>query len=384
MLRGSDVEEVMTRAKAALARLERSDSESVVVVAPETTDPLGIASLRGPAHLLTEFQSGSARPVIGQMIRFIKRLIRRLLRWWINPIAEQQSRFNNAQLDLVSRLHAEVETLTTTVATLTDSVTRNAKRLDLQHSDITSLSDEVRGPVSASDSTRTELAYKEFEDRHRGSDELIASLLSRYVEAFKGRTRVLDFGCGRGEFLQLLKDAGIGAYGVDLDEGMVEAAKQRGVDAVVADGLAHLAELEDGQLDGLFSSQVAEHLTTAQLMRLIDLASRKVRAGGLVVIETPNPESLFIFHAFFYVDLTHVRPIHPEAMRWALEAHGFEQVSVDRLHPVPEDPALSQLDPEQIDDPRWQTLANNIARINHVVFGPQHYAAFAVSPGRSS
>ncbi|MGH9190524.1 MAG: class I SAM-dependent methyltransferase, partial [Acidimicrobiales bacterium] len=196
--------------------------------------------------------------------------------------------------------------------------------------------------------------------------------------------RVLDVGCGRGEFLAVMRDAGVSAYGVDSDESMVEAAKAQGLEVVLQDAVAHLRELPAGQVDGVFSSQVAEHLSTDELMALLDAAYQRLAPGGVMVVETPNPESLFIFAAFFYVDLTHIKPIHPEAMRWAMEASGFRDVRIQRILPVPDGTRLEPVPAELAGEAGWSSLAANVDRLNDLLYGPQHYAAIATKPARET
>jgi O-antigen chain-terminating methyltransferase len=205
-------------------------------------------------------------------------------------------------------------------------------------------------------------------------------MLRVYLPHFQRCRRVLDIGCGRGEFLSLLRDAGISAYGVDSDESMVDAGRASGVEVLLVDAFVHLRGLAPGAVDGIFCSQVAEHLETPQLVALLELSKRALAPGGVVVIETPNPESLSILSRFFYTDLTHVRPIHPDALRWAMEAVGFDAVRVERVLPVEAGVRLDQLPDQLARQDGWATVAVNIDRLNNVLFGPQNFAAVATAP----
>jgi len=384
MLREREVPSVMSRVEAALVKAARSRAhEGPVFVYAEGDDELGIAKLRSPANIEVEFHSGSARPVIGSAIRFVKRGVRRSLRWYVKPMMEQQSRFNNATLDLAERLRLQNEHLMLELEQLKRSQSDTERLVDNVRADIeTGMtapsgngSDVAESSPVPTASARRSLDYRGFEDRHRGAYEDIRKLLSVYVPHFRGCQRVLDVGCGRGEFLRILRDEGIGAYGVDSDEGMVEACREEGLEVVLDDAVAHLRSLEVGAIDGIFCSQVAEHLQAWQLMALLDAAYRKLAPGGVFVIETPNPESLFIFHSFFYVDLTHIRPIHPEAMRWAMQTSGFADTSIERVLPLPAEVRLEEIPPELHDDPAWFLMATNIVRLNALLYGPQHYVA---------
>ena len=355
--------------------------------------PSFVDRLRHPASIRTEFEAGSDRPVVGPAVRMAKRLVRRGLRWYLDPIVEQQSRLNHALLDALQELSESVDRRMEADATgVKRRIADTEVRLDRLRADLDALDAAagaagaagrpVDGAGSLRPSTRLSLAYKAFEDRHRGGSDDIRELLRRYLPWFEGCRRVLDVGCGRGEFLSLLRDEGIPAYGVDVDEGMVEACRAQGLEVVCDDALHHVGELAPGAVDGVFSSQVVEHLSTAELMALLDAVYRKLDRGGVVAVETPNPESLFVFSSFFYVDLTHVRPIHPEAMAWALGATGFVDVRIERVLPVPEEARLQPVPDGLRDDPAWSAMATNVDRLNTLLYGPQHFAAVAAKPGR--
>lgn len=383
MLRNTSVPEMMERVETAVGRASRARRLSRPIFVRADDNDLGLAGLRHPAHIDTEFFSGSSRPVVGPLIRNAKRAVRRGLRWYVKPMMEQQSRFNNRIIDVLERLARQDERLATRLERTED---RHETALDRMRADLLALAQagsNGSGPASPAvvpPSTRLALQYRAFEDRHRGPYDEIGKLLKVYLPHFAGRRRVLDLGCGRGEFLNVLREAGISGYGVDIDESMVEAARAQGHEVVLGDAMAHLGELPSGTIDGVFSSQVAEHLQTSELMAMIDLAFRKLAPGGVIVIETPNPETLFIFAAFFYVDLTHVKPIHPEAMKWALEATGFVDARIERVLPVPQGARLDPV-PEALRSAEgWAEVAANVDRLNNLLYGPQHYAAVATKP----
>ncbi len=135
-----------------------------------------------------------------------------------------------------------------------------------------------------------------------------------YVELFTGAAPVLDVGCGRGEFLALLRDAGIEATGVDADGDMVAFARGEGLDVTQADALDHLEGLEPGSLGGVFAAQLVEHLPPASLVRLLGLAHAALREDGVLVLETINPLSPLALRNFF-ADLTHAQPLVPETLQ---------------------------------------------------------------------
>jgi 2-polyprenyl-3-methyl-5-hydroxy-6-metoxy-1,4-benzoquinol methylase len=381
MLRGADVPRVMTRVEAALTRQARRPDDAadrVAFVDQDGFGELGTAHLRGPADLVIEFHSGSARPVIGPAVRLAKRAVRRSLRWYLKPIMEQQSRFNHALLDLVERLRMQEEKQALEIENTGEDLARIEAQVGLLRTDLLALA----GGTGTEDlrAVRSTLRYRDFEDRHRGPVADVREMLRVYVPHFENRTRVIDIGCGRGEFLSLLRDAGVTAYGVDSDDGMVKAARAEGLNVVLDDAFDHLRGLQLGAVDGIFCSQVAEHLETPKLLALLELCLAKLAPGGVIVMETPNPESLSILARFFYTDLTHIRPIHPDALRWAMEAVGFEGVHVERVQPVEDGVRLEPLPPELAAQEGWAAMAANIDRLNGVLFGPQNFAAVATAP----
>ena len=390
MLKNNEVSAMMARVTVALSKGSRArPARTVVYVTDETRDEVGISALRKPAEIQIEFHSGSDRKAIGPAVRFGKRAMRRGARWYTGPIMAQQTRFNLASLDVDERLLAEHEKLVAEVAQLRDHVERLEVLVDSHHAEAGAARPVLASAeaVAATDAhfelsrgSQRMLKYSAFEDRHRGSEESLRTLLAPYLPYFKDKNRVLDIGCGRGEFLNMLKDESISAYGVDSDESMVQAAQAKGLEVLLGDANEHLRSLPTGDIDGIFCSQVAEHLTTDQLVRLVELCYRKLAPGGVVVMETPNPESLSILASFFYVDLTHIKPIHPEALKWAFEAAGFTGLAIERIQPVPEGARLNELPQEFAQQPGWQTIAGNIQRLNGLLYGPQHFAVVGYKP----
>jgi O-antigen chain-terminating methyltransferase len=183
-----------------------------------------------------------------------------------------------------------------------------------------------------------------FADRFRGSEEQIRRAQSIYVERFAEMSNVLDIGCGRGEFLEAAKNAGIPARGIDRNEETVALCRAKGLDVEAADLFEYLDRQPDSSLGSIYCAQVIEHLEPARLPIVVRLAAAKVKRGGLVAFETPNPESLAIFATHFYLDPTHTRPVPAALMAFYLEEAGFGRIEVIRLSPATEClPALNEL-----------------------------------------
>ena len=191
---------------------------------------------------------------------------------------------------------------------------------------------------------REDAIYLAFEEQFRGSVESIEAKQREYVPLFSGAQRVVDIGCGRGEFLAALKAAGVTARGVDMNHAMVDAARARGLDAVQGDALAFLSALPDESVDGLMSAQVVEHLEPAYLARLLAVARQKLTPGAVIAIETINPACWLAFFSSYIRDLTHVRPIHPETLQFLVRAHGFERVGIRYSAPAPDHVRMRAVD----------------------------------------
>ena len=212
-----------------------------------------------------------------------------------------------------------------------------------------------------------QIDWMRFAERFRGSEESIRQRQQIYAERFRGCAHVLDIGCGRGELLQVLKDGGVVARGIDLSEECVALCRDKGLDAEVTDLFSYLKELPPSHLDGIVSCQVVEHLPPDRLPELVRLCAEKLKTGALLALETPNPECLAIFATHFYLDPTHQRPLPPPLLAFYLEEAGFGSIEVRRLSPAEESlPSIATL-PE---DFRKQ------------FFGSMDYAIFGRKLGR--
>lgn len=154
-------------------------------------------------------------------------------------------------------------------------------------------------------------SYRSFEDIFRGSEERVRELQRPYLRIFDGLAPVADVGCGRGEFLDLMREHGISSLAADMDAGMVCHSRAKGHDVVHADANDFLDGLPDDSLGGVFAAQVIEHIPYEPLMRFYQLALEKLEPGGLFVAETVNPHYPASWKTF-WTDLTHQHPILPE------------------------------------------------------------------------
>ena len=222
------------------------------------------------------------------------------------------------------------------------------------------------------------LTYVGFEDRFRGSQEEIRSRLADYVPLLASASDVVDVGCGRGELLDLLQQRGVRARGVDTNAGMVQLCRSRGLDVEQGDALGFLERQPDGSIGGLAAIQVVEHFDPAYLLRVLEAAYHKMRDGAPMVLETINPACWMAFFETYIRDVTHRQPLHPETLRYLVQASGFTSVDVhfrspvresDRLDRVPEaDAALASL---------ARVVNDHAEKLNARLFSSMDYAIIA-------
>jgi SAM-dependent methyltransferase len=170
------------------------------------------------------------------------------------------------------------------------------------------------------------LPYLEFENQFRGTEDAVKKEQEIYLHFFQGKQKVLDIGCGRGEFLELLRDNGADeAYGIDIDQEMLAHASAKGLAVIEEDAIAHLSRLPDESLEGIFMSHVVEHLEPEAFLKLIPLVYQKLAFDGVFFAETLNPQSLFSFGPYS-MDLTHIFPVHPLTLKFLVEKQGFTDI----------------------------------------------------------
>lgn len=236
---------------------------------------------------------------------------------------------------------------------------------------LAALADRVERLEAASGAAAFEPWYSNdaFETAFRGTrDDLLdryADLADRLVDCGP----VLDIGCGRGELLELLGERGVEAWGVETDLALVEAAAGDGLDVRHGDGVAALREADPGSLGGVALIQVIEHLSAQQSVDVVALAASRVRPGGRVVVETVNPQSLYVYAHSFYLDPTHVRPVHPAWLVFLFNEAGFADVAIDWRSPPPDADVLTPVGDAAHDA--------NVARLNELLFASQDYAVVA-------
>lgn len=228
-----------------------------------------------------------------------------------------------------------------------------------------------------------EHGYLELERRYRGTEEEIRERISAYLPWLSKVSPVLDIGCGRGEALALLRDHGIPGRGIDSSARMVALCRERGLEAEEGDAFASLAALPEGSLGGVVSFHVIEHLPAALLDRLVRLAYRALKPGGVLILETPNPLSMLVAARSFWLDPTHQRPVHPESLKLMYELAGFDPIERLDLRPYPDSERLPEIDLAQLPEEQ-RIMADRVNRLrdrlDELLFGYQDFGMVGTKP----
>ena len=350
----------------------------------------------------------SPRPIVGPLVTLIKRVLRRGAGWYTVPMLGQINEFERqaveairATADAAGELRREIEALHDRVGGLAwdqDSHRHHHEATEPKVTDLEAragdlerrtrgladvLASGVPTPSGQSSSVAadyTAIDYHAFESHFRGDPADVRRMQSeRYIELFHGRAPVVDVGCGRGEFLDLLRDADLEARGVDLDLDMVTVCRERGLDVVQGDAIAFLEACEEGSVGGVFGGQLVEHLPPRAIVALLAAARRALRPDGILVLDTINPSSLYALANWYMMDLTHAQPVHPDTLRFLAKQEGFRQQEIRFYAPVRREPV--QLGGDG-DVPAWaaeviERIEAELQRFEAVVFGPQDYALIA-------
>jgi 2-polyprenyl-3-methyl-5-hydroxy-6-metoxy-1,4-benzoquinol methylase len=322
---------------------------------------------------------------------WLLRVVRRVFRRVLAPDTERQRDYNLAVLDLIRDVRAEIsalrddlkrdlvavqidvrqsdEALATEIARIRDLIPVAAKRndaliaaLDQKIETVAARLGDITTPVLTADSRQpiTDFLYRRLEDALRGPVDVDA-----YVERAKDNQPVLDIGCGRGEFLEACRKAGIEAHGFDINERSVADLQKRGLEATLA-GIPECFEgIKHGSVGSVLAMHVVEHLPVEHLFALFAQAARVLHPGGLLMIETPNAESIGVSASDFWRDPTHLAPRHPAALSLLAREHGFSIEEIGAIHPLPEGNAIAT----SADDP--PSLRRLIEVINERLFAPQ-------------
>jgi 2-polyprenyl-3-methyl-5-hydroxy-6-metoxy-1,4-benzoquinol methylase len=323
---------------------------------------------------------------------WLLRILRRIFRRASEPDAERQKNYNLVLLDLLNDVRTEVgltrrdllahaETLQRDLSgaleketlKLHELVVVAAKRNDALIAALDQkietvavrVRDAVNPVVSSSNTPSSNVVYRRIEDSLRGSESHVREDVAHYVRLAAEHQPAMDVGCGRGEFLAACREQGMSARGVDTNERSVADLQQRGFDVALSGVPECFASIADGSMGSVLAMHVVEHLPVDALFALFRESARVLRGGGLLMLETPNAESLLIAATEFWRDPTHLAPRHPAALTVLAREHGFEIAEVRAVHELPEGARLTIL---ETDAPELQRV---IHAINDRLYAPQ-------------
>lgn len=340
----------------------------------------------------------------GKIIVFIKKAFRkilhRLLGWYIKPILDKQTFFNGKVVNSIGMIRDILKLKEQEVILLQGELTKKTEEIELLKSKLNEISQEVAKmelyKIELNEISQkidyvlkilnvtcdiklleqTEFDYFKFEDIVRGSRTSIKELQSAYISYFKANNggKVLDIGCGRGEFLELMWENEIEAYGVELYDPFVDYCRTRGFDVRNIDALTHLHSLEDCTLGGIFMSQVIEHLPTDYIIALINTAYKKLKPGCYFILETPNPDCLAAISEF-NIDMSHIKPIHYKSLEYLFKEANFTSVKKHHtehsLYPL----RAKHLSSQYVDN--LEEFNQGIDYINNLLFGYRDFTLIA-------
>lgn len=431
--------------------LESSDGKSQQCIINDTmSEPIDAANHLYNINYGHDIKSN--RPIIGKIIVFIRRVIRKVLFFLLNPIIEEQNRFNISVVQSLNEIHSNIISSLSqnnenraNIALIHERIEKNEKnikelfqmleeskdnleetknRLKEIKSELEQLKNsnnvlkiesqnrynemnekigvlqeaqmlldvKIKKVIPKNDGKKTvllskknigreksmtynDIDYFSFENSFRGSTDSIKNAQKIYVDFYKGKNNILDMGCGRGEFLELLKENGISAIGVDLYDDFVELCKEKGLSAVCGDAIEYLATQKEDSLGGIFGAQIVEHLQPEQIMNICDLAYNKLEKDGCIILETPNPKCLSIYTNAFYIDPSHVKPVHPETMKYFLKQAGFRNIQIIFTESSRIPYKLPLLQGNNISN--LEEFNSGINLLTELIFGSQDYAIIA-------
>lgn len=291
---------------------------------------------------------------------FIKRCVRKLTWWFIDGLSRRQHWRNEMTA-------ASIEFLTSAVELMSSQIRSNEVKIQ-------ELETQLAEKQEKDEDISNFINYEDFENKFRGSDEEVKNRIKRYLEWFSTGQEVLDLGCGRGDLLEVFSEAGMSVFGVDLDARSIQTCKQKGLKVAHCDMFAYLERLEDESLDGIVSLQVIEHITPVQLAKLVEICYKKLKKNGILILETQNPKVLYTMLVYFYVDPTHIRPVHPMWLEYLLKNYRFRDIVLD----YPEYSIQYQYAQAHFLVDEHQEDANRrVDVMNDLLFGPTDYAAIA-------
>lgn len=366
----------------------------------------------------------SHRPITGKLLVKGREMVHGEVKRYVEPVNYLQSEFNEHVADFntaiyqkCSDLESENETLRSELTTLKAKFDKMSEMLaDILHDhpdqylkdDLTNVAGENDKGSEPGNETIPLSGDKDRADMVKGQDPMNYFLFSEEMGKawikgggpcvnepnvfedskvlFKDSKNVLDIGCGTGTFLKVLKEAGIGGYGIDLNEDYVMLCERLGLDVVRDDAISHLKSLELKSLDGVFISQLVEHLSSEQLLEILGLCYERMQYESHIVISTPNIRSMLVSTNLFYMDPTHRSHVHPDVLTFMLRSCGFREIRERFYQPVAENIKLRRIETGEMSSEKRSgngceelvdVFNSNTDRLNNLLFGFRDYCVIA-------
>ena len=304
------------------------------------------------------------------LFSFVKKVIRKVMRWYIVPMMQDQITFNSYAVRVINSLYKQLNNKNEEIKRLLNEKDEEIKRL------LNEKNERIKRLEKIEEENNFDMDYLAFENKYRGSEESIQKLQEKFVRLYAGKDNILDIGCGRGEFMKTLLNAGKQyVFGMDINLQMVEKCKRDGLSVELKDGVSYLYDNDNLNLGGIFSSQVIEHLKPSQIVKLIKGAYKNLQEGSPLILETINPMTLMAQTMAYTLDLTHRQYVHPFTIEMLLKEHGFKKVEF--IYSSPVDMEAPILKDNNMDQKELKEYNEKIGRMHKILFGYQDYAVIA-------
>ena len=341
-----------------------------------------------------DYEITSHRPRIGRFIVFGKKVVRKLLRWYVSAAFNKQRTFNadatrslNAAYEYISLLDSQIQQIKCEQDTKISALSTQIQLIKSERTeDISAMTvriqkiEEQAEKEAVNEEKRRQkieenrINYLKFEDNFRGTGDAISARQQQYVPYFKNKQNVLDIGCGRGEFIELLLSEGIPTSGIDLDSDMVKHCQSKGYKVSKVDALEYLNGVQENTYDGIFMAQVIEHMAYDEYVPLLRQMFRVLKPGGVVIVETIYAQTVVAVSNAYYLDPTHKNLVHPELLRFIMKEIGFSSVERKDTSPV-EHIKLPEL---KANGAESEELHQYLEHVHWVLFGNRDYAIIGV------
>ena len=324
---------------------------------------------REVANRLERFSDLKRIPVTGNtgFFRKIKNLYSNILFLLLRPLINRQNAYNKAVYDFNREVLSNLDEDSREIIDIQDKIDDIEDRLK-----------KLEYKIWVSFPSKFD--YSKFEDQFRGPEELIKERQKIYLDYINKQKSVLDIGCGRGEFLELLKENGIKAFGIDSNRQMVKRCLDKGLEVEHADAISYLKNYQ-GSFGNIFLSMIVEHLDFKDIFTIINTAWEKMEKDSVILIETINPNSFYAQSKTYVIDPTHINLVSPETLSYTFQKVGFRDLRIIYKSPVPKEQRLKfmkhQISNKELDK-IIRKINDNLKVLDDIIFGNLEYAIMGV------